>query len=297
MQFHHKVKPISLEEYFKINHTVQNRFSRFQIKLSHLKEVYLLANVSRRKSNMNVPCTKGTGKAQLLRKGRPRALSECTTSDEVWNATSLGSNKTRLNEVLHEATKRTVQKDSIIYLTSDFSGHIDQINNIEDIIRKKKHLREKLLCEVSVLRKDLDQLASSKEGTMDFLMRRHSLQRQSSTRSSISSKEYPQELTMPSTSCKEGKSLHDTKDRRRNSLESGNKRFLVIDSNSTKLCPSAVQEPNTSFEFEKEKYITRNNCASDTHQSFDITAKQIALVSTEEKIHELEEELAEHFKI
>ena len=251
---------------------------------------------------MNVPCTKGTSKEQLLRKGRPRAHSECTTSDEVWNATSLGTNKALvegLNKVLQEATKRTVYKDSIEYITSDFSGHIDQINNIEDIIRKKKHLREKLLCEVSALRKELDKRASSKEGTMDFLMRRHSLQRQSSTRSSISSKEYPQELTMPSTFCKEGKSLHDTKDRRRNSLESGNKRFLVINSDSTKLCPSAVQEPNTSFDFEKEKYATRNNGASDTHQSssIDITAKQIALVSIEEKIHELEEELAEHFKI
>lgn len=246
---------------------------------------------------MNVPCEK-----QLLRKGQPRALSDiqCTTSDEVWNATSLGTNKAMvevLNKVLQEATERTVYKDSLEYITSDFSEHIDQINNIEDTIRKKKHLREKLLCEVSVLRKELDKRASSKEGTMDFLMRRHSLQRQSSTRSSISSKEYPQELTIPSTSCKERNSLYDTKNRRRNSLESGNKRFLVINSNSAKLCPSVVQEPNTTVEFEKEKYITRNNDASDTHQSFDVTAKQIALVSIEEKIHELEEELAEHFKI
>lgn len=243
---------------------------------------------------MNVPCEK-----QLLRKGQPRALSDiqCTASDEVWNATSLGTNKARievLNKVLQEATERTVYKDSLEYITSDFSEHIDQINNIEDTTRKKKHLREKLLCEVSVLRKELDKRASSKEGTMDFLMRRHSLQRQSSTGSSISSKEYPQEL---STSCKERNSLHDTKNRRHNSLGSGNKRFLVINSNSAKLCPSVVQEPNTTVEFEKEEYITRNNDASDTHQSFDVTAKQIALVSIEEKIYELEEELAEHFKI
>ena len=232
---------------------------------------------------MNMYFTKEISKEQLLRKGRP-----CNTSDEVWNATSLGSNKARLNEVLHEATKRTVYKDSVVYLTSDFSGHIDQINNIEDTIRKKKHLREKLLCEVSVLRKELEKRASSKEGTMDFLMKRHSLQRQCSTGSSTSSKEYPQEFTMPSTSCcKEGNSLHDTKDRRRNSLESGNKRFLVINSNSAQLCPSA----NTTNE------RTRKNGASDTHQSFNITAKQIALVSIEEKINELEEELAKHFKI
>lgn len=120
-------------------------------------------------------------------------------------------------------------------------------------------------------------------------MKRYSLSRNSITRISgikHSQASLASELLCPLPQCYPESKLQDTKQRRRASL---NKTFLVLRQNTSN-CGDSVQTSSSSL-------ISSEVCDLDAASHMNLTLRQVGLVSCEDAIERLEEELAEKLKI
>lgn len=148
-------------------------------------------------------------------------------------------------------------------------------------MRKSRNWSYKSLSEIAVLEKELEHRANTTEGTLDYLMKRYSLSRNSITR--ISGIKHRQassasELVCPLPQCCQESKLQDTKQRRR---APSNTKFLVLRQNTSN-GDDSVQTSSSSL-------ISSEVCDLDAASHTNLNFRQVGLVSCKDAIERLEE--------